>query len=74
MSVVHGGKFVETETAVRDALRNVDVDEVLQAADTLEARLTPHTQHTPQPGWDDINSRLDDVMRQRLHELFGVII
>lgn len=52
----------------------IEVPEVMQAADALEARLQPHVDHQPEPSWTTVGNRLDDVMRNDLHRMFGVII
>lgn len=43
----------------------IEVPEVMEAAQKLERQLSPR------PEWVTVADRLDDTMRNRLHELFG---
>lgn len=49
----------------------IDVPEVIEAADELDKRLA----HPPVTGnnWGTVNDRLDDVMRNKLRDLFGAV-
>ncbi len=47
----------------------IEVPEVVEAADEVEKRLNP-----PAPReWATVADQLDDAMRHRLSELFGVL-
>ena len=51
----------------------LEVLEVIEAADELEAKIGKPGPHQPHSDWDSIKHRMDDVMRNKIRELYGVI-
>lgn len=51
----------------------IDVPEVIEAADEVAAKIGKPGPHQPHSDWDSIKHRMDDVMRNKIRELYGVI-
>ena len=58
-------------STVASGVKVIEVPEVIEAADELDKRLA----HPPVTGnnWGTVNDRLDDVMRNKLRDLFGAV-
>ena len=58
------------QSTVASGVTVIDTPEVIEAADAVEAKL-PH----PVPGnnWGTVKDRMDDVMRTKLRDMFGVV-
>lgn len=58
-------------STVASGVKVIEVPEVIEAADELDRKLP----HPPETGnnWGTVNDRLDDVMRNKLRDLFGTV-
>ena len=58
---------------IRSGRTLIDVPEVIEAADEVAAKIGKPGPHEKHSDWDSIKHRMDDVMRNKIRDLYGVI-